>query len=219
MNAQDARRWKLKDQDGATLASFEATARNLGWDRKLYEKALDSFVSLPSDVRSNPEHLGRWVGDFLGKHGRGEADLAVLTSWLGDVMTVGPPPAAAPTAEDDATRLAAIREARRNGQEPDGWAEHDELAIIERAAPAKASPDSGTVTQLPDWHKRLAEIREMRRADPSSYDNNKALQAEELSLLENRLSPAASSAGGAPGSALDMTNAGAPATSTENGNG
>lgn len=48
---------------------------------------------------------------------------------------------------------------------------------------------------------RIAEIRQLNRTNPDAYDQNPALQAEYLALLEQNPSPVPSPAGGAGGGA------------------
>jgi hypothetical protein len=123
------------------------------------------------------------------------------------------PPLPAPSfTRADADRLSEIRAISRtdpHASESNKALQQEELSLIEiqqaskgpaapiQSRPAPTSAPSATPAPSTD---RLAQIREMRRNDPSAYDRDSAVQAEELSLIEASLPPPASVADSAPSS-------------------
>jgi hypothetical protein len=62
-----------------------------------------------------------------------------------------------------------------------------ELALISASLGEKPSARSAMQAPVSDADMRLREIRQIRRDDPLGWDQNKALQQEELSLIEAQL--------------------------------
>lgn len=77
------------------------------------------------------------------------------------------------------------------GRSPDGRKLGDNPKFIQQLAhlamelnPAASLVPAGSSNPLKSAESRLEEIRAIRRKDMDAYDNNKAMQAEELQLLE-----------------------------------
>lgn len=100
-----------------------------------------------------------------------------------------------PVAADDTTQLLAdIRRFRQQwpqDYEADAEMRAAELALLSASLGEK--PAAGSIVPPPasNADMRLKEIRQLRRDDWQAYESNKALQAEELSLIEGSLPPTA----------------------------
>jgi hypothetical protein len=108
-----------------------------------------------------------------------------------------------PIQPDDTTQLLAdIRRYRQQwpqDYERDSEMQAAELALLSASMGEKPPAQSALPAPVSDADMRLREIRQLRRDDWQAYESNKALQAEELSLIEASLPKSAPVSTGSDG--------------------
>lgn len=184
---------------------------NAGWTDQQIDKAIEFGVNFKGGTEQELMQQFRELGEY---HSAPELDL-VTHAGMGVRDTIiasgveSLPPLPAPSfTRDDADRLSEIRAISRNdpqGYESNQALQAEQLALLEAqqaakgtAAPIQSKP-APAATPAPATD-RLSQIREMRRNDPNSYEQNAAIQAEELGLIQASLPTPATVADSAPSS-------------------
>jgi hypothetical protein len=184
----------ISQRDIPAAKQYERLFERLGFSRSQIDQALvfgSSLKGSPEDMVNQFEHF---VQAKLGMSSQEAALASDVSLGLIDLANQGggieslPPIEERHFGADDARRLEEIRTLRRNDPdkyEADKTLQLEELDLLEGVGSGQASHQADA--PRPQGNDRLAQIREMRRNDPHSFDRNPALEAEELSLIEAQI--------------------------------
>jgi hypothetical protein len=174
---------------------YERLFGNLGWNDKQITEALKFGATYQGD--GSEADVSAKFKEFAAYIDAPDMDVSldaalglrdtISMEGLESLPDLGSASAPSFTASDEA-RLAEIRQTIRDDPTALDRLQDEQLALLEarQAAGGKVSASTAAAS-APPAGDRLAQIREMRRNDPQAYDSDRALQAEELSLIEASL--------------------------------
>lgn len=182
----------------AHARNYERLFGNLGWN----DNQIDHALRFGAKFEGDEKQLVQQFTELAARIDAPDVDLSIdVGLGLRDMIEMGgveslPPLPAEPFTNADEARLQEIRAISRNDPhafDSNQALQDEQLRLLELREGSNVAPVRAPerVEAAPKQQRsRLEEIREYRRNNPTDWENNRAIQTEEMSLLEASVAPA-----------------------------